>query len=388
MHGIIALKDQTRENPATRRRKALVTWARRNRRLFLFVVAPTLIVAAYYYLIAADQYESEAHFVVRTSNSPTPTSTGLSQVISLATGGDNSQSDAMAVLDYLSSHDVVEVLAKRDHLVERFQRPEADYFSRLSADPLTPEALVKYYRKRVKAAFASDTGIAALTVTAFRPDDAFEITQSLLKLGENRVNSLNERSYNDAVSQSLRQQRDAEASLRTAQIQLARFRREHRDIDPKGSGEAQLGLVTGINVNLTAARAQLATMSGLISASSPQYVALAARVRALEAQAGTQAGRLAGEGTTIASSLGDYEDLRLKEEFAAKRYEAAAAAVEKASDQAAKQQLYLVRIVNANRPVKSTSPQRARIVLTVFASLLVAYAIGWLIGAGVKEHAA
>jgi capsular polysaccharide transport system permease protein len=37
-------------------------------------------------------------------------------------------------------------------------------------------------------------------------------------------------------------------------------------------------------------------------------------------------------------------------------------------------------------PVKSLFPERGRIVLTVFLSLLVGYGIGWLLVAGVKEH--
>ena len=39
-------------------------------------------------------------------------------------------------------------------------------------------------------------------------------------------------------------------------------------------------------------------------------------------------------------------------------------------------------------PVKSLFPQRGRIVLMTFIALCVAYGIGWLILAGVREHAA
>jgi capsular polysaccharide transport system permease protein len=36
--------------------------------------------------------------------------------------------------------------------------------------------------------------------------------------------------------------------------------------------------------------------------------------------------------------------------------------------------------------VKSLYPERGRIVITVFFSLLIAYAVGWLMLAGVREH--
>ena len=49
---------------------------------------------------------------------------------------------------------------------------------------------------------------------------------------------------------------------------------------------------------------------------------------------------------------------------------------------------YLVRVVQPNLPEKSLAPRRGFILLTLFVSLLVAYGIGWLILAGILEHAA
>ena len=66
----------------------------------------------------------------------------------------------------------------------------------------------------------------------------------------------------------------------------------------------------------------------------------------------------------------------------------AAASLEKAREQAIQQQLYLQRVVNPNMPVKALYPERGRILGTVLVSLLLIYSIGWLIVAGVREHAA
>jgi len=71
-----------------------------------------------------------------------------------------------------------------------------------------------------------------------------------------------------------------------------------------------------------------------------------------------------------------------------KRYEVAAVSVEKAREQAIQQELYLQRVVNPNMPVKALYPERLRILATVLVSLLLVYSIGWLIVAGVREHAA
>lgn len=388
MHGIFAPAFE----PPPEERQTL--WQRtreivhQRRVLLLVVVLPTLLLACYYYLIAADQYQSEAHFVVRSADSPSSSPSGFGQLLGL-TGSGGAGGDAASVSDYLQSHDAVAKLRQEIGLVDRFRRPEVDLLSRLrSADP-TPESLLKYYDNKVSAKTDRDTGITTLTVRAFRPDDAYTIIRSLLDMGEQRVNAMNARSYNDAIASSRRQLAEAETAAAQVQGNLTDYRQDKADIDPEGSGKAQIGLVSTLRANLAAAQAQLETTGAFINRSSPQYVALSRQVRSLQAQLAAQSGRLTGPtgGRNIANNLGGYEDLRLRQEFAGKRYEAAAAALAQARDRAQRQQLYLVRIVDANMPVKSLYPQRGKIVLTAFLALLLVYSIGWLIAAGVKEHA-
>jgi capsular polysaccharide transport system permease protein len=388
MHGIItpAMDGASRYRPSLAARA--LAWLRRKRMFLLVVVLPTLVIAGYYFLIAADQYESEAHFMVRATESTPVVGSGLGQVLSSVAGPTGSQGEAMSVADYMTSHDIVASLEKRIGLVPRFQRPEADFLSRLRGDPVTPERLLRYYLKQVNVQYSTDKGITTLKVRSFRPQDSYDIIKALLALGEQRVNALNVRSYADSVTLASRQLREAEDGVARMQVAMTRFRQTRGDIDPQGSGQAQIRLVSNLEQNLSAARAQLASMAGVIRPDSPQYVALARRVQALQAQVGAQSGKLTGGGTAIAADLGGYEDLRIRQEFAAKRYETAAAAFEKARAEAQKQQLYVVRIVDPNMPVKSLYPERWRILGTVFVGLLLVYAIGWLIVAGVREHAA
>ncbi|RYG94929.1 MAG: hypothetical protein EON58_15235 [Alphaproteobacteria bacterium] len=201
------------------------------------------------------------------------------------------------------------------------------------------------------------------------------------------MNLLNNRSYKDSLAFSARQLGEAEDALQAAQVEITQFRSRNSDVDPEGTGRAQTALVSQLTAGLATARAQLNAMAGIVSQSSPQYVAMAARVRALDAQVAQQAGRLSGQGSSVANRLGGYETLRVRQEFAAKRYEIAAAAYQSAREDARKKRLYLVRVVNPNMAMKSLYPERLRIVVTVFFTLLAAYAIGWLILAGVKEHA-
>lgn len=388
MYGIITPapdgSEIDRRSPIARARDWIV-----DRRLFMMmVVAPSLIVAGYLFLIAANQYESEAHFLVRTTNMAELPGTGVSQALSAVTGLSASQNEAMSVADYLTSHDVVAELRRNDRLVERFHNPAADILSRLpSADP-APEKLLKYYRKQVQVNYNTETGITTLKVHSFTPQDSYDIARKLLELGERRVNILNTRSYNDSIATSRRNLAAAENALADVQGRLTQFRQSRADIDPQASGEAQIGLVSNLTAQLSVARAQLNAMGGMISPSSPQYRALAGRVAALQGQVNAQTGRLTGGSGAIANDISGFEGLKLRQQFLSKRYEAASGALDRARDQALRQQLYVVRVVDANMPVKALFPERFRILGTVLIALLLIYSIGWLIAAGVREHAA
>jgi capsular polysaccharide transport system permease protein len=385
MHGK-TIPDHERHELAESRLAGLRTWVANHRKWLMIVLLPTVLTALYLYLITADQYVSEAHFTVRSTQSSPATEGGLGQALSLV-GASTQQSEASSVSDYLSSHDAVAALEKNAQLVERFRRPEADFFSRLSSEP-TAETLAKFYHKQVDVKLDSSTGIAVLKVRAFRPEDAYLITNKLLELGERRVNELNQRLYASTLGLARRQLAEAEAGVTRTQGTLTSYRQGRRDINPQASGQAQIGLVSELQGQLSAARAQAAAMSAAVAGNSPQLVAVRARVRALEAQVGAQAGRLTAGGTSIAAGLGGYEELELRQQFAGKRYDAAAAALEKAREQAQRQQLFIVRVVEPNLAEKSLYPERLKIILTVFFGLMLAYGIGWLIAAGVREHAA
>jgi len=387
MHGFMTPADQAQERDVGFAER-LWQWMKDRRWFLSIVVLPSLLVALYLFAYASDQYESEAHFLVRSATGTMAPTTGVSAALSLVTGGSSGQNEAMSVADYLTSHDAVAELRKRDRLVERFRRPGVDLLSRLHSNDPTPERLLRFYQKQVHVKYNTETGITVVKVHSFTPEDSFDIARRLIEIGEQRVNMLNARSFNDAIANSRRQLSEAENALAQSDVQMTAFRRNRGDINPQASGQAQLGLVSTLRGQLAAARAQLNAMGGMISHSSPQYQALAAHVAALQTQVDAQAGRLVGGSGAIANDISGYQALQLRREFLAKRYEAAAASLEKAREQALQQQLYLVRVVDANMPVKAMFPERWRILTTVVIALLLVYSIGWLIVAGVREHAA
>jgi capsular polysaccharide transport system permease protein len=365
----------------------LLTAIRQRWPLIAVVIAPTLLTAIYFFGFAADQYESEAHFMVRASQPLAAPTMGIGQLFGLGAPG-QSPAEALSIADYLNSHDAVAAANRKLNLAAIFRRPEADLLSRLSTVRPDAETLLKYYRRQVHVTASQDTGKTVLTVHAFRAGDARQLAEALLELGEQRVNQFNARAEAETVRASEAELAGAEAELRTVQAGLTNFRSTRGDMDPEKTAAAQLQLVVRLQEQLVQYRAQLASMAGFVSRESPQRVALAARVNALEAQVGAERARLAGASEGMAPRLGGYEDLQLRQELAGKRYAAAAAAVASAREAARKQQLFVVRVVEPNLPEKALFPRRWLIVASVFVTLLLSYGVGWLIFAGVREHAA
>ena len=129
-------------------------------------------------------------------------------------------------------------------------------------------------------------------------------------------------------------------------------------------------------------------MAAVVSANSPQLVALRRRVAALSRQVGTEGAKLSQGPGNVAAGMGAYEGIKVRQEMAGKQLEIATAGLQRAQDDARRQQLFVVPVVDPNMPVKALYPERTKTVLTAFFTLLLVYGIGWLITAGVREHAA
>jgi capsular polysaccharide transport system permease protein len=374
-------------NPSSTDQSGLLGWLRAHRNWCLIVLLPTILIAAYYYLVAADQYESEAHFVVRTSDSQPAAPSGLGQALTLV-GGASSERDALVVADYLKSHDAVNSLQSRVGLSQRYRRPEADIVSRLWYANPTPEQLQKYFNGKADVDVSTDTGITTLKVRSFRPGDSYTIIRELAKLGEDRVNTLNQRNYANAIALARKRMDEAETNLAQVQGRITQFRRSEQDFNPQITGTSRTNMVSQLQGQLAIARAQESSLAAVLSPNSPQLQATRQRVAALSRQVAAETSKLSQGSGNVASGMGTYEGFKMRQEMAGKQFELASTAFLRAQDDARRQQLFVVSVVDANMPVRAMYPQRTKIVATAFIALLLAYGIGWLISAGVREHAA
>lgn len=351
---------------------------------WMLLLLPSLLATAYYGLVASDQYESEARFVVRSAARPEMSGT-LSFLVQL--GLARSQDDSFIVQDFIGSRDAVQHLKARLPLRRIYGHDGADFLARYPSIIYGPEEeeFYKYLRKMITVVHSERTGISTLRVRAFDPADARAVAQALLQQSEELVNRLNTRVQTDAIANSAAEVKTAQERLIEAQTQLTEFRNRELLVDPSRNAVALAELIARLSAELGVVQAQVAEMT-TGTASSPQLVGLRRKATALEQQIGEERRRVANDRDGLATRIAAYERLQLEREFARRMLTSSEAELVRARNDAARQMLYLERLVEPSLADHATQPKRLRLSLTVFSANVLLILVGWLIYSGLSEH--
>lgn len=353
----------------------------------ILVVIPTLLAAIYYLIFAAPMYESEAHFVVRApSQNQTVGFGSVLQGIGLGNFG-SADANAYAVHEFIMSRDAVADLEHNHNLRAILARPGWDFMARFPRpfQRARFEDLYKEYPRFVTVSYDSLTGISRLRVRAFRAADAAAIANALLDDGEGVINRLNDQANADALEEAHRQVVEAEARVLADEKALTQFRNREQVIDPAKTSLAGGDLVGKLETQLATLRAERSALAAS-APNSPQLAVLDRQIRAFETQMDAERNKLAGDSSSLAPEIGEYEQLTIERDFAAKELATASASLDAAREDARRKRLYLERIVPPNVPDTPMLPKRLFSIAMVFVTSLVIYGIIVLISAGLKEH--
>lgn len=324
---------------------------------FLLLVAlPTCLAATYFAFIAADRYESEARFVLR---SPGRTVSAQLPNILQAAGIARASDDGYIVREFLESRDAMEVLEKHADLKATYAAGGRDFiwtFPNFFTSK-TEEGLYRHYQRMMSADFDSTSGVSTLKMQAFKPEAAQRLAAALLESAESLVNRLNERARQDAIKVADTEVERMKARALAAQAALTVFRERERLVDPSQVTLAVLETIARLSVEAATLSVQISELEKT-SRNSPQIAPLRSRRSAIEAQIATERHRLAGDAQAIAPRIAEYERLVLEREFAAKALITAMTALEAAKVEAQRQQVYLEKVATPARPDYPAYPWR------------------------------
>ncbi len=250
----------------------------------------------------------------------------------------------------------------------------------------TLEQFHHYLKWRVEVIYNSNTGISTLKVQAFKPEDATQIADHLLRLSELLINQMNVRIREDSVRFADDEVKRAEQRTIAAQLAITDFRNREVTLDPTRSSIHVMELVARLSGELSTANALLAEVTAS-SPSSPQLPALQRRVQAIQEQIAIERARISNTSDGLAQKIAQFEQLTLEREFANKALAAAITALDGARSEARRQQLYLERVAGPTKPDQALEPERFFLVATILAVNLIALMIIWLFVAGIRMHA-
>ncbi|KQM18445.1 capsule biosynthesis protein [Novosphingobium sp. Leaf2] len=370
-----------------RRGSSLARIIHRRRWFIIFVIVPVLLATIYNGLIASDIYQSESRFVIKAPAQKQMQMPSIANLIQ-SSGMSGGQDQTNEVMDYIESRDALQDLEKKVNVRNIFADPDADIISRypgiFGEDRF--ERLYKYYKNMVGVRIDHDTNSAVLTVKAFTPTDAQKLNLRLLELSEDLVNRLNARFQTKAIAEAEKRVRDAQARVRAARLSLREYRNASDVMDPTEEAKGVLEVSNKLVSEQAALRAQLeATVRA--APRNPAIPALRSRIDAIGAQIAAQNSRAVGTDNGLASKLTQYESLQVDQEFATQMLTTASATLEQARTEAVKQQYYLERVVEPDRPDMAMFPKRLLNILTVAGAALALYLIGWMLIVGILEHA-
>lgn len=353
----------------------------------LIVLIPTLLAVLYYGFFASDVFISESRFVVRSPQRPS--SGGLGALLQ-GTGFARSQDDTYSVHDFMRSRDALKVLEEKLDLRHVYAKEHIDSVNRfpgaLARDP-SFEAFYRYYQDHVLILYDTVSSISVLQVRAFSAEEAKNINELLLEMGERLLNNMNIRSRQDLIQVAEQEVKVAEERAKSAAMSLASFRADRTVFDPTVQGALQIQGVAKVRDDLLAAEAQLAELRQL-SPQNPQIPNLVNRVAALRKAVADENERVLGRQGSLASKSPAYDRLLLEKTFADRQLGGALAALDTARSEAARKQLYLERLVEPNLPDQALEPRRLRGIATVLVAGLLLWGIVSLVAAGVREHQA
>jgi capsular polysaccharide transport system permease protein len=354
----------------------------------LSVVLPIAIATIYYAFFAANQYVAEFRFAVKDASLQT-SGAAASSLMAMIGGSGSAAYDNYLVTDYLTSRQAAEELQNRINVTKLYARPEADWWARF--DPSQPmEKFVNYWHGMVNSHYDQVTGIAVATVRAFTAEDALLIANSLVKLSEELVNRIANRTQNDAVHFAQAEVLRAEERLKAIRAKLTEFRNRVGVIDPTSSVVASnSALVQGLRSSLTQLETQLHTLRlQNLQPNAPAIITLQNQINSTREQLGIVEASVGRNktGEALSSVIAEYERLDLERQFAQNMVTSTMAALDMARASAAAQHLYITPYVRPSLPESSMYPRRGFDIAIVAALSLIFWLVGLLVGRSVIER--
>ena len=255
--------------------------------------------------------------------------------------------------------------------------------------PGTIEDLVDHWGRQVRIYYDGGTGLIDLEILAFDPEDARAIAQMIFAESNAMINELSAVAREDAISYARDELEQAQARLTEARVALAEWRNENQTVDPTADTQGQMGLVTNLQAQLAEALIELDLLEDTARENDPRVTQAERRITVIENRIAAERAVLgtdASTGIAFADLVGEYERLRVDQEFAEQAYTTALAAFDGARNEARRQSRYLAAHVRPTLAEASEYPDRPAALGTIAVFLFLTWTVLALIAYSLRDR--
>ncbi|MFC0340507.1 capsule biosynthesis protein, partial [Paracoccus niistensis] len=326
--------------------------------LFLLVILPSALWGAYLWTRATDQFSSTVGFSVRREEGM-PSIDMFGGIFGGSSSGTASDTDIL--YEFIRSPDLVQRTDAELDIRTMFSRPWPRDFV-FAFDPEgTIEDLTEYWRRQVRIYYDDSAGIITVKVSAFTPEDAKAIADTIFTESEKVVNGLSDQARLDATRQAEAELEKARGVLTEARQAMTAFRVRTRIVDPTIDLGAQMTVMTSLQGQLAESQVALDQLRQNARPGDQRIKQAELRVESLEKQIEQERDKFGGdtpEGENYAQLMGEYERLRVDLEFAEGAHQSARVAYESALATAQRQTRYLAAHITPTVAQRSLEPSR------------------------------
>ncbi len=343
--------------------------------LFIFAVFATAVIS----FVMTPIYRSTASVIpVSGSQSPLGNLAGLAAMAGISIGQSDESQKIMAVL---KSRTIKENVIKRLNLINVIldEVPE-------DRDPMN--VAIEVLDDMVSISDDKKTGVISISVDFKDPRIAKNIADAYV---DELQRILNEKALTVAKLNRIfleKQLEEEEEKLKRYQLELARFQKSTKLIEPQEQLKGTMELYGELIAQKINLQVQLRRLETALSSGNPKIEMIKEQLRAIDQQIKELEERSGGAIPSISEApekMTQYVDLLRKLKTSEAVYETLLKAYEQAKFQEAKENLYVQVIDNAFLPDKPVKPKKALMIAvsgvsSLFLGIFLAFFLEWLEG--------
>lgn len=344
----------------------------------------SILAAIYWLLIASDRYVSQAEVIVQRTDTGRVAAPDLGAILSGDTSGN--RHDQLIMRQYLLSRGVAAQLDEKLKLTDHFSSWSIDPISRLSF-ATSPDDFYQYFQSRVSIEYDEYSGVMVVRAQGFTPQTAQNITQHLVMLGENFMNS----SAQDLAKGQITYLEEQAANLNRRAIAsrqaVINYQNRVGIVSPVGEAEAIGSIIAELEARKTQLQTELSAKRAFLVDGHPAIVELQQQIAAVDAQIEKENQRLTSpKGGKLNAKIEEFERLQARAKFDEDVYRTAITSLEQLRFESTRTIKKVSVVQPANLPQNAELPQRMRQTLVYALLAFLLAGIAQLIAMIIKDH--